>query len=128
MAAYCEHCMVSTYNNLCKCMVSGEVCPFVRRCTKELIWKPLDSMFTCKLKKEGKKVPTGKNKILFCLHNELYVDMGNMVISVPNIYDNVPDYVEIIKYENEYYIKGTEPQVKKKSKVKEDVKDAVEEE
>ena len=121
---FCKYCNIAEYNKFCTCAKNGEICPFVRRCTNERRWKPLDTMSKCKLGKDEVVVPKGQNKVRFALHGELYVEDGEFVYSIKNPYDYVPEFVEIVDIDGIKYIKGFEPQIKSSKKKKKDEEDA----
>ena len=54
-------------------------------------------------------MPKGKNKVRFELRGILYVDIDEFTYEIKNPYDYVPQFVEVVKVENKYYIKGFEP-------------------
>lgn len=116
----CKYCNIAEYDEYCTCAKSDEICPFVRRCTNEKCWKPLDTMDKCKLRKDEVVVPQGKKKVRFALHGELYVEDREFVYSIKNPYDYIPEFVEIVDIEGIKYIKGFEPQVKSSKKKKKD--------
>lgn len=68
-----------------------------------------------------------ETNIVFIKNNKIYVKLKDkdMVVTVPNIYgDNVPDMIDIIEVDNNFYIKGQEPkEVEKKTYKKSDTKD-----
>ena len=63
----------------------------------------------CKIRKESVVVPDGKNKVRFEKNGKLFVELEDSVITVDNPFDEVPQFVEIVAKNNEYYIKGYEP-------------------
>lgn len=75
----------------------------------ECVWKPLDSMDKCQLRKDEVQVPKGKNKVRFELHGELYVEDGEFVYAIKNPFDHTPDFVELATVDGVRYIKGFEP-------------------
>lgn len=59
------------------------------------------------------------NKVRFEKDGNLYVEYKNTVLIFKNPFDYVPDGVELVRVENELYIKGCEPkpqEFKKESK------------
>lgn len=113
---FCRYCTIGKYEEFCTCEKNGQICPFVRRCTRDRVWKPLDSMSKCTLGKEEVKVPKGMNRVRFELHGELYVEVGEFVYSIKNPYDYVPEFVELVSVNDTWYIKGFEPKPSKKTK------------
>lgn len=75
----------------------------------ECVWKPLDSMDKCQLRKDEVQVPKGKNKVRFELHGELYVEDGEFVYAIKNPFDHTPNFVELVTVDGVRYIKGFEP-------------------
>lgn len=106
---FCKFCNVADFKNYCTCSKNGQICPFVRRCMNECVWKPLDSMDKCQLRKDEVQVPKGKNKVRFELHGELYVEDGDFVYTIKNPFEHTPDFVELIMVDGVRYIKGFEP-------------------
>lgn len=113
---FCKYCQIGDYAGFCTCEKNGQVCPFVRRCTNDRVWKPLVSMDKCALRKEEVKVPKGMSRVRFELHGELYVEVGEFVYSIKNPYDYIPEFVELVSVNDAWYIKGFEPKPSKKSK------------
>lgn len=111
---FCEYCKVGDFKNLCFCKITKQPCGFVRRCTNERCWKPLDYISFCKIRKEGVIVPNGKNKVKFELNGILYVEIGEFTYEIKNPYEYTPHFVEVTKVEGFYYIKGFEPKSKEK--------------
>ena len=93
----CPYCDVVDYSAIPTCKKQGgSICPNVRRCTKEMRWKPLDFMSQCPWRSK----PTGN--VQFERHGYLYVQVGDEVIKVENPYDYIPDNVELRKYKGKY--------------------------
>lgn len=113
---FCRYCTVGKYDEFCTCKKNGQICPFVRRCTRDRVWKPLDSMSKCTLRTEEVKVPKGMNRVRFELHGELYVEVDEFVYSIKNPYDYIPELVELTSINDTWYIKGFEPKPSKKTK------------
>lgn len=61
-------------------------------------------------------------KVLFESKGMLYVEYGDNVFKFTNPFDEVPQKVQLVRVENELYIKGFEPKVEPKIEVKEEVK------
>lgn len=112
----CKYCQVGMYEEYCTCGKNGQTCPFVRRCSNEHRWKPLDNMSKCKLGKDDVVIPDGMNKVRFELKGELYVEIGDFVYSIKNPYGHKPDFVEVTNVNGEWYVKGFEPKVASKKK------------
>ena len=53
----------------------------------------------------------GEYLVLFESHGLLYVEYGDNVFRFDNPFDHVPESVELVKVDNELYIKGFEPKV-----------------
>lgn len=47
---------------------------------------------------------------------KLYVEYNGRVIKIANPFDYVPEAVELVQVENELYVKGFEPKIKKEEK------------
>ena len=112
---FCEYCDVGDFSGICMCNKTHQICPFVRRCTNEHCWKPLQSMEKCKERKGEVIVPKGFNKVRFELHGYLYVEVGDFVYTIKNPYDYTPEFVKIKQVDNVWYIDGFEPTVEVKS-------------
>lgn len=69
------------------------------------------------------KIPNDANWVRFEKSNKLYIEYQDMVVTIANPYDYIPDFVYLVEIGNELYIKGFEP---KKVEVK--VKEVKEEE
>ena len=92
-------------NNLNKniCTIDNEVCPFVYWCDKAQAWKPSKYMPTQCKKQVSADVPSGYHKVCFERKGNLYVDMGDTTICVPNPFDTVPPYVKVTKTKTGVY-------------------------
>ena len=115
---FCEYCNVGDFSGVCMCNKTHQICPFVRRCTNEHRWKPLQSMENCKERKGEVIVPKGFNKVRFELHGELYVEVGDLVYTIKNPYDYTPEFVKIKQVDGKWYVDGFEPQEVASSKKK----------
>ncbi|MDD4804718.1 MAG: hypothetical protein PHN69_06165 [Candidatus Pacebacteria bacterium] len=65
------------------------------------------------------KIPNNANRVRFEKRNQLYVEYKNMVVTVQNPYDYVPEFVYLVKIKEDFYIKGFEPkkiEIKKEEK------------
>ena len=121
----CEYCQVGDYFGFCMCSKTNEICPFMRRCSLERKWLPLESMNRCILQKEEKsmaELKQGEYPVLFESKGLLYVEYNDNVFKFANPFDEVPKSVELVRVENELYIKGYEPKVEPKVEKKEEVK------
>lgn len=101
------------------CRIMKDTCPLVRYCDK--VNKLINNDFyeNCRYYiMENGKVKKGFSRVRFEKHGKLYVEVENTVVTFDNPYDEVPKEVEIIKVNNTYYIKGTEPKEVKKSQPK----------
>lgn len=47
---------------------------------------------------------------------KLYVEYNDRVIKIANPFDYVPEAIELVRVENELYIKGFEPKIEKEQK------------
>lgn len=54
----------------------------------------------------------GMNRVRFELSGELYVEIGDFVYRIKNPFDYTPEFVETVKRDGQYYIKGFEPKKK----------------
>ena len=117
----CEYCDIGDYLGMCSCTISSSQCPFMRRCSIERKWLPLDGMDVCTLRESRKvEVMLGANeyKVQFERNGKLYIEYNDYVIKMRNPFDVIPEKVELIQVENELYIKGFEPKVEKKPEPK----------
>lgn len=125
----CEYCVVVAYTQPCTCSKDGSICPFVRRCNIAHKWLPLGGMSTCSLKnsqsqnKEVLNLKKGEYKVAYVQKNKLYIDMNGNLIRMMNPYDYEPKTVELVKIDNELYIKEFAPQNKKTTLKKENKSD-----
>ena len=96
----CPYCNVVNYDEIptCNKQEGNPVCPHVRRCIENHIWKPLNFMANCPIK----SAPTGN--VQFERHGYLYVKVGDQVIKVENPYDYIPDNVLLRKYKGTYKV------------------------
>lgn len=69
----------------------------------------MDSMDECKLRSEFVK-----GNVRFIKNGFLYVDVNDFVIKIKNPYDYEPNFVELVKYCGEYYIKNFVPKKNEK--------------
>lgn len=118
---FCENCEIGTYFSYCHCKKTKELCPFVRKCSNEHRWKPLDSMEKCTLRRKDDFVQLrkGEYKVSIASKGYLFVKVDdNTTIKIRNPFDSAPEKVELVKVGAEYYIKGYEPRVEKSFKTK----------
>lgn len=117
---FCKYCKVGTYTELCQCLKTNETCYFVRRCNTEKRWKPLNSMYNCKLQKEEVVLKHDEYKVRFEHKGNLYIEIGDRVIKKQNPYDYVPNAVKMVNINGEMYFKEFAPKAaKKRNKEKE---------
>lgn len=120
---FCEHCQVGDYYSSCYCKkTQGELCPFVRRCTHENRWKPLEGMETCTLRKneieEVIELNQDEYKVVSGDTGKLYIQYTkDSQIRLQNPYDYVPKKVRLVTIDGTVYIKGFEPVVKKEKRI-----------
>lgn len=95
----CEDCIIGDYEEYCKCKLSGDICPYVRRCTTNRVWLPLDSMPHCILEKEK-----NHGNVRFEKKGYLYIDTVDGVVKVKNPFNFVPNNVKVIKNKGEWVI------------------------
>lgn len=118
---FCENCEIGTYFSYCHCKKTKELCPFVRKCSNEHRWKPLDSMEKCTLRRKDDFVQLrkGEYKVSIASKGYLFVKVDdNTTIKIRNPFDSAPEKVELVKVGAEYYIKGYEPRAEKGFKTK----------
>lgn len=89
----CPNVQVTSYADFPRCTLTGEVCPYMYRCTTQFTWIPLASMHSCKIKEQDNvNIPEGAYKVRFQKNGFLYVEYKNGVVTIP--YDkSAPDYV-----------------------------------
>ena len=125
---FCKYCNIADYASLCTCKINDDICPYTRRCSIDMCYKP-NHMENCLLRKEGYKLKPNEYKVKFCIHDNLFVDIDDMTIEIANPYDYVPETVTLYNGENGYQF---EPYTKEKKstykfKVDEDKEEKVEE-
>lgn len=110
----CEYCEKGSYYGFCTCVKSNNICPFMRRCNMEHKWLPIDAMNTCNLRLPETEVvlKQGEYLVRFEKNGELYIEIDNYVVVKKNPFDYVPTKVELVRVDNEMYIKGFEPKQK----------------
>ena len=55
-----------------------------------------------------------KGNVRFVKNGYLYVDVDDFVVKIKNPYDYEPNFVELVKYCGEYYIKNFVPKKNEK--------------
>lgn len=121
----CEYCIVGDYFGFCQCEKSHNICPCMRRCSLERKWLPLATMGTCNIRLGNNtmlELRKDEYKVLFESKGMLYVEYGDNVFKFTNPFDDVPKKVQLVRVDNELYIKGFEPKIEPKIEVKEEVK------
>lgn len=116
---FCQFCIIAPFNDYCRCKKTGEICPFVRRCTNEMRWKPLNSMANCTYRLKEEKMNKNEYNVRFALKGKLFVEIDNYVKEIDNPFDIIPKKVELVWVDDMPYIKGYEP--KKKVVKKEEI-------
>ena len=82
-----------------QCSLKLIKCPFLYYCNKENKWKELVGMNNCKVKQQI-SIPKGYFKVLFERHGYLYIDMNGHGITIANSFNDIPQFVKIIKLKN----------------------------
>lgn len=127
----CEYCIVGDYFGFCQCSQRGDICPFMRRCSLEHKWLPLATMDKCNVRLENNamsRLMKDEYKVLFESKGMLYVEYNDNVFKFSNPFDDVPEKVQLIKVDNELYIKGFESKIETRPEVEPAVElDTVEE-
>lgn len=119
----CEYCIVGDYLGFCQCSKSGDICPFMRRCNLEHKWLPLTTMDRCNIRLGNDtmfELKKDEYKVAFESKGMLYVEYGDNVFKFKNPFDDVPQKVQLVRVDNELYIKGFEP-IKEEVKTEEKV-------
>lgn len=95
----CPYCKVGAYMDFCKCtkQEGAPICPHVYRCAKLQIWKQLDAMLNCPIRRKQGNVKMAR-------HGYLYVQVDNQIIKVKNPYDYIPENVQLRKYKGNYKV------------------------
>lgn len=92
----CPHVKIINYKEPPVCEVNNGICPYMRRCTTQMTWLPLNGMNGCKIK-ESFGIPKGAHKVRFKKHGMLYVEYGDHVITIPYEGEDTPAYVFLTK-------------------------------
>lgn len=100
----CPYVKIKGYHEMPLCEKQNSVCPMMRRCSEKMMWLPLKSMDSCKIKNET-ELPKGAHRVRFKKHGMLYVEYDNKVIMIPYDEDNTPQYVFLTKRNGVYKIK-----------------------
>ena len=116
----CEYCEKGSYYSVCMCTKSKDICPFMRRCSMEHEWLPLNGMNTCSLRQPERSIELKENeyKVRFEKDGDLYIEIEDYVIQKKNPFDYIPEKVEMVRIDNEMYFKGFEPKEEKKTEKK----------
>ena len=116
-------CINSYYKNSKPyCKHTNDICGFVKWCPKENRWIVSERSDLCKMyNKPVVKIPKGMNRVRFVKNNNLYIELEDSVIKLPNPFDYEPEMVTLVNVMNNWYIKGFEPkiEVSKPKKTKE---------
>ena len=86
----------------------------MRRCSLEHKWLPLATMNGCNIRLEKDtmlELRKDEYKVAFESKGMLYVEYGDNVFKFKNPFDDVPQKVQLVRVDNELYIKGFEPKV-----------------
>lgn len=112
----CEYCEKGSYYGVCMCTKSKDICPFMRRCSMEHEWLPLNGMNTCSLRQPERSIELKENeyKVRFEKDGDLYIEVEDYVIQKKNPFDYIPNKVEMVRVDNEMYFKGFEPKKEEK--------------
>lgn len=116
----CQHSYYKPNDIRIYCKHTDLFCMYSMYCDKINKWKVNDRGANCMLKdKKVIKTPNNANRVRFEKRNQLYVEYKNMVVTVQNPYDYVPEFVYLVKIKEDFYIKGFEPkkiEIKKEEK------------
>lgn len=117
---FCEYCKIASINSYCTCGLSGDVCPYVRRCNIDMCYKP-NNIDKCNLKIKEDTLNRNEYKVRFCLNGVLYVEVNDSVIQVDNPYDYEPKTVVLYQYDGNYHFeekRAEKPYTNKNNNVK----------
>ena len=97
------------------CKIDNEICPFQYPCDIIKNWKNIDdveskcSMFKKEVEKSNYLL--GRYKVMFEMNGILAIKIPEIdqTREIKNPLDYVPEYVELVEVDNEYYIKGYAP-------------------
>lgn len=123
MAVFCEWCKVGDYGGYCTCERQGDVCPLVRRCDVNHIWKPLDSMEHCTrrisapVKTTNIQLEEDEYRVLYVQKGKLYIDYNGSTLRMANPYDYEPLKIRLVKVDNELAIQEKEKPIKEEEVV-----------
>lgn len=113
----CKYSYKGLDSNYLYCNISHSICPLVRYCSDVDSVISIDNYnISCKYyKNEEEKFlqKEGNNKVRFIKSGLLYTELNdqiNQIVKVENPYDYEPKYIDLIKVNNNYYVKGFEPQ------------------
>lgn len=122
--SFCEYCKVGKYTENCICKKEQDVCPFVRRCTTNLIWLPLNAMDKCnrrfvptQKRKEDIVLKDGEYRVEYIKHGKLYINVNGNLIRMINPYDYEPKKVKLVNIEGTMYIEDFTPKTEKKNTI-----------
>lgn len=102
-------CKNSYYkNSKPHCKHTKELCAYVKWCPIEDRWEVSERCTLCKLYNEI-IIPKGMNKVRFVKNNNLYIELEDSVIKLPNPFDYEPEFVGLTQVKDNWYIKGFEP-------------------
>lgn len=104
---YCEFCKVGKYTEICNCNITNKICPLMRKCSTDMVWKPTKTYETCSIYQENAyKIPTGYFKVRFENKGYLYVEhKDGVVLRIKNPNENeIPKCVKIKKEKGEFCI------------------------
>jgi hypothetical protein len=88
-----------------KCKAINSICPFVYYCGKINGYKELERAKSgCKYMNEV-EIPDGYKKVEYERHGYLYVNLGDFVLKVENPFDDIPQFVKVIKTKTGYKLK-----------------------
>lgn len=107
--------------NYLYCTKTSEICTLVKFCNTLNKIISTDNYKICK-EYDKMKIPSGKNKVRFEKNGKLIVELYNKngetesCIEVINPFEEFPQFVELIKIKDIYYVKGYEPKTVIKNK------------
>ena len=96
-------CEYVQYNN---CKITNQICPYMYWCDKLQIWRANNYMpKNCKVKETNVVKHKGKYQVREYRKGYLYVDINGITYKLQNLFDFVPDYVDVFKKNGQYQIK-----------------------
>ena len=117
--SFCEYCKVGAYTEFCTCTKEQDICPFVRRCTTNPVWLPLDSMDRCtrrfvptQNRKEDIMLQEGEYRVEYVKHGKLYINVDGNLMRMANPYSYEPQKVKLVRINDEIYIEDFAPKAK----------------